>query len=260
MTEVTVRRPPSTALVLRSLLRADATVLLRSGRSVLLTFVLPIAILFLTAAGSRNQGARVLGGPGFLIGLSITYGLMTAGMLGYPIQVARDRESGVFQRMRVTPAPTWTIPVSRLVVQLVMLLVMTLVVMVLGGVRHHVSYGPGQWLGVLGVSVLGAVVFLAIGQAIVGLAPTSGEVNAVGRVLLVVLIFVGLVGSTGLLGDTIRGIAVWTPMGALAELYSVATGGVAWGADQTRGLVACVVYVAAGTYVGIRWFRWTVRQ
>ena len=108
MTETTLLTPPSVGQALRTLLRADATVLLRNRQALLLSIVLPVAILFLTGSGKRN----VLD-PGYLIGLSITYGLMAAGLFGYPMAVARDRESGVFQRMRVTPVPMWTIAVSR---------------------------------------------------------------------------------------------------------------------------------------------------
>ena len=87
---------------------------------------------------------------------------MAAGLFGYPMAVARDRESGVFQRMRVTPIPMWTVSVSRIVVQLVLSLVMSLVVLGLGGIRHHLTFSLVNWLLVLAVSLLGAAVFLAM--------------------------------------------------------------------------------------------------
>lgn len=114
MTETTLLKPPPVGLALRTLLRADATVLLRNRQALLLSIVLPVAMLFITGAGSGRR--RVLD-PGYLIGLAITYGLMAAGLFGYPMAVARDRESGVFQRMRVTPVPMWTVSVSRIAVR-----------------------------------------------------------------------------------------------------------------------------------------------
>ena len=254
MTETTLLKPPAVGLALRSLLRADSMVLMRNRQALLLSIVLPVAILFITGAGRRNVLPA-----GYLIGLAITYGLMAAGLLGYPIAMARDRETGVFQRMRVTPVPMWTIPVSRVVVQLVLSLVMSLVVLGLGGVRHHLTFGVANWLLVLAVSLLGAVVFLAIGQAVVGLSATSSAVSAVGRLLFAVLLLVGLLGSTGLFGDTFKTVASWTPVGALSNLYSAATGSVGWGSDQWIGLIASLVYAAVCGYIGVRWFRWTVR-
>lgn len=257
MTETTLLEPPPVGLALRTLLRADATVLLRNRQALLLSIVLPVAMLFITGAG--GNGRRQVLEPGYLIGLAITYGLMAAGLFGYPMAVARDRESGVFQRMRVTPVPMWTVSVSRIVVQLVLSLVMSLVVLALGGVRHHLTFGPSNWLLVLVVSLLGALVFLAIGQAIVGLTTTSGQVNAFSRVLFALLLVVGLVGSSGLLGTTFKTIAGWTPVGGLSNLFSAATGSVAWGSDQVIGLVASVLYAVVFGFIGVRWFRWTVR-
>ncbi|MCL1871623.1 MAG: ABC transporter permease [Promicromonosporaceae bacterium] len=248
---------PPLGLALGSLLRADATALMRSGRTLLITLVLPIAILFITGSG-RGRGAA-LGGGGFLVGLSITYGLMAAGLIGYPIMMARDRETGVFQRMRVTPAPAWTIPVSRLVVQLATSLAVSVVVMIVGGIKYHLTMSPGRWLAVVGVTVLGAAVCLAIGQAVVGLATTSGEVSAAGRVLFAVLIILGLVGSTGVLGGTLRAVAGWTPVGALTNMFAAATGSTPWGTDQWYGLIASAIYIAVCGTIGVRWFRWTVR-
>lgn len=256
MTETTLLKPPPVGLAMRTLLRADATVLLRNRQALLLSIVLPVAMLFITGAGG---GRRQVLDPGYLIGLAITYGLMASGLFGYPMAVARDRESGVFQRMRVTPVPMWTVSVSRIVVQLVLSLVMSLVVLALGGVRHHLTFGVSNWLLVLVISLLGALVFLAIGQAIVGLTTTSGQVNAFSRVLFALLLVVGLVGSSGLLGTTFKTIAGWTPVGGLSNLFSAATGSVAWGSDQVIGLVASVGYAVVFGFIGVRWFRWTVR-
>ena len=47
MTETTLLTPPSVGQALRTLLRADATVLLRNRQALLLSIVLPVAILFL---------------------------------------------------------------------------------------------------------------------------------------------------------------------------------------------------------------------
>ena len=77
MTETTLLTPPSVGQALRTLLRADAIVLLRNRQALLLSIVLPVAMLLVTGSGKRN----VLE-PGYLIGLSITYGLMAAGLFG----------------------------------------------------------------------------------------------------------------------------------------------------------------------------------
>lgn len=104
-----------------------------------------------------------------LIGLAITLGLLSLSIIGYGLNMARDREQGVSQRLRVTPAPTWTIMGSRLATQMVADLAIALVVVIVGSVVHHLALSFGQYVLVLLVSLLGGAVFLSIGQALVGL-------------------------------------------------------------------------------------------
>jgi ABC-2 type transport system permease protein len=241
---------PSISLTMRSLLRADTAVLFRSRQALVLNLVLPLIILFVT-----NRGGR-LGDPGFLIGMAITYGLISSALIGYATTVARDREAGVFQRLRVTPTPTWAIMVSRLTVQLVTNLVVSVVVMIVGSVMHNTTFTAGEYVLMLVVSLLGAAVFLSIGQALVGLIKSVTGINAVGRVLFIALILTGLLGSTGILGDDFKNFAAWTPVGALINLFSVALSITPWGSVETEGLIASFAYIVVFAGIGIRWFRW----
>lgn len=242
-----------TPLALRSLLRADFTVLMRSRQGVVLNLLVPLIFVIVTSFGKR-----AFADPGLLIGLAITYGLMSAGMLGYSLAVSRDRDIGVFQRLRVTPTPTWAIMGSRIIVQLVSALVMSVIVLVLGSILHSVTFGWGQYAGMLAVSVLGSLVFLCLGQAIVGVFPSATTVAAVGRVLYILLLLAGILGTTGVLGDGFQAFAAWTPVGALTHLYSVALGA-GWTTDTTDGLIASVLYILVFAYLGIRHFRWDPR-
>src|SRR5712692_8611160 len=116
---------PTLSGTLTALLRADFTAQLRNGRALVLTFLLPLFLLYGLFAGKRGV---VLGDPLFRVAAALTLGIASIAILGYTATVARDREQGVFQRLRVTPAPTWTIMVSRLAVQVVAMLVMAVVV------------------------------------------------------------------------------------------------------------------------------------
>ena len=100
---------------------------------------------------------------------------------------------------------------------------------------------------------------LAIGQALVGLVPSTGAVTAIGRILFIVLVLLGIFGGTGLLGDTLKTIAQWSPVGALMTLFSSVVAGAAWSDQDTIGLLACAAYIVVFTFIGIRWFRWDSR-
>src|SRR5438105_15716067 len=107
---------PTLPGILRALFRADFTAQLRNGRALLLTLFLPLVLLYGLSAGKR--GAQ-LGGPLFNVAAAITLGLPSIAILGYTSTVARDPELGAFQRLRVTPAPTWAIMVSTLALTVV---------------------------------------------------------------------------------------------------------------------------------------------
>src|SRR6202522_4746284 len=147
---------PSTRLVLTSLLRADFTVFLKNRRALILSIVLPFLILVST---NSKKGTAHLGGSLFVIGLAITYGIASTSIMGYSLAVARDRERGVFQRLRVTPASTGAIMVSRLLVQILANLIIALVVLILASRIHHLSLSFTQYLLVLLISILGGAMF-----------------------------------------------------------------------------------------------------
>lgn len=252
--------PPATGLIFGSLLRADFTVLLRSGRTLLLNIAVPILILVIFGLHTGNKtNALTKGGAGFTIGLALTYGLMASSLIGYSITVARDREAGVFQRLRVTPAPTWAIMTSRILVQIIVDLIMTVVVAIIGGIIYHTVFSAGQYLLIAAVSIVGGAMFLSIAQALVGLVRSAIVVNAVGRILYIVLLLLGLLGSSGILGSIMQTIASWTPVGAMISLYGAVLNFSHWDWTDTTGIIATIGYILIGAFIGIRWFRWESR-
>ena len=241
---------------LQVLLRADTAVQLRNKRSLVLSLFLPLAMMFALFSAKR---AKVLGDPRLLIAECVTVGIVTLAVIGYSTAVARDREQGVFQRLRVTPAPTWTILCSRFVVQVAAVLVMAVAVLVAAYAVEHVALDLVGYLLTLAVVVLGAVVFLSIGQAIVGLIPSAETLNAIGRFILIPLIGLSLFGHTDVLGTTFEYISRWSPGGAFSSLLAGAMNPSLWSGETWGALVVSLGYSALFGGVGIRWFRWTAR-
>lgn len=249
---------PKTDLIFRSLFRADFTVLVRSSRTLLLNVLVPILYLVITNLQLGSGGITHLPAE-FSISLALTVGLVSSSLTGYASTISHDRDAGVFQRLRVTPAPTWSIMASRLLVQIIVDLIMTVIVLIVGSIIHNTAFGVGGYLLVVCVSVLGGAMFLATAQAIAGLITSAAAVNAVGRVLFIVFLLLGLLGSSGILGSTVQDISDWTPVGALINLYSGVLDLSHWDWTNTSGLIATVGYTTIGAFIGIRWFRWESR-
>ncbi|HXW80035.1 MAG TPA: ABC transporter permease [Acidimicrobiales bacterium] len=251
-----VQARPSLKLILTSLLRADCTVLVKNRRSLVISIALPLVLLLTT---NSTKGTSHLGGAYYVIGLCTAYGLAATSILGYALTVARDREKGVFQRLRVTPAPTWAIMGSRLAVQVVANLIIALVVLIVGSSLHNLTLSVGQYVLFLLVSVLGGAVFLGIGQAMVGLLKSADTVNAAARIVFIALIFLGLFGQSGVLGTAWESISKWTPVGVVMTLFAGVLNLSSWGSRESLAVLSCIGYTVFFAAIGIRWFQWEAR-
>lgn len=247
---------PSAPGTLKALLQADITAQARNGRSLLLGFLPPLVVLYGLSAGKRGA---VLGDPIFRVAAALTLGIALTALLGYTNSVARDRERGVFQRLRVTPAPTWCIMVSRLIVQIISVLAMAVVVLIAADLIQNISLSAGAYaLTIVGL-IVGAAVFLSIGQAVVGLVSSADTVNAAGRLLLIPLFTLGLFAHTDILGTTIEMIGRWSPGGNVITLLEGTMEPARGSADTWWALLVCLGYAVVFAIAGIRWFRWTTR-
>jgi ABC-2 type transport system permease protein len=241
---------PSTSAALSALLRADFTTQWRNRRSVILVLLVPVIILI-----SWKGLVAKLGGT-FVLSNCITIGLNAIGLMGYTNSIARDRDKGVFQRLRTAPVPSWSIMASRLIVQIVMILLVTSAVFIGGYYFDKISLSPlGYVLGFL-VAFVGGAVYLALGQAIVGRIKNPETVNAVTRLVYFVFIMVGMFGELGMLGDTLGEVVKWSPYGTVKRMLGASMSPHTWSLQTTYYLLATIGYTVIFTVLGIKWFKW----
>jgi ABC-2 type transport system permease protein len=243
-------------LMLSSLLRADLTAAVKNGRTLIIGALLGFLVILSTRS---EQGARPFAGHAYAVGVATAVTLMTTAILGYAMSMGRDRESGVLRRLQVTPAPGWAIIASRMAAQAISALVLALVIVTIGSRIDSLSLSAAQYALVLAFSMLGIVVFLSVGQALVGLIRSAAAVNAAGRAVFLVLVVLGLLGQAGALGGAWATIAPWTPLGAIMTLYARVLDLAGWSSRDTESLLACAGYIVILAAAGIRWFRWEAR-
>ena len=248
------RAAPSWRASLAALLRADVAVQARNGRSLVLSLWLPIILLIALFAGKRTAQ---LGDPRLRVGVCITVGLASLAIMGYAVAVARDRDHGVFQRLRVAPVSGTTIMLSRLIVQVLAVVVMSIIVLIAAYLIDGVSLTAGGYVLTVAVLIVGAAVFLSIGQALVAVIRSAETMNAASRLLFVPLIGLSVFGHSDLLGATFEMVSRWSPGGALASLLSGAMAVGSWSSETWLALLACAGYTAVFAVIGIRWFRWS---
>jgi ABC-2 type transport system permease protein len=242
---------PKTSKAIASLLRADFTTQWRNRRAVILLLLVPVIILI-----SWKGFVKTMGGA-FVLSNCITIGLTAIGLMGYANSIARDREKGVFQRLRVAPVSSWFIMCSRLTVQLTMILIVTIAVFVAGFYIDKISISlPGYILATV-AAIAGGALYLSIGQAIVGRIQNPETVNSTCRLVYFVFIMVGMFAEMGALPAEITKIAHWSPYGVVRRIVSASLRPETWNMDDTTALLITFGYTIVFATLGIKWFKWS---
>jgi len=244
---------PSTAAVFSTLLRADLTTQWRNRRASILVILVPVIILV-----SWKGLVERFGGP-FVLANCITVGLNAIGLMGYSNAIARDRDKGIFQRLRVAPASNWSIMASRLAVQLVMIVILTAVIFIVGYKYDHITISTGGYAFSFIMAIVGGAVYLSLGQVIVGRIKNPESVNATTRLVYFAFIMVGMFGEFGMLGPEIGRIVKWSPYGTVKHIVSAGLEPATWTKDTSMALLATIGYTIVFTVLGVKWFRWSTR-
>lgn len=247
----TIIASPST--VFTSLFRADLTTQWRNRRASIMVILIPVVILIFW-----KPLVERLGGP-FVLANCITIGLNAIGLMGYTNSVARDRDKGIFQRLRVAPAPNWMIMFSRLAVQMVMITLLSIVVFIVGNKYDGITLSAGGYLAGFFMALVGGAVYLSLGQVIVGLVKNPESVNATSRLVYFSFIMIGMFGELGMLGNTVGDVVKWSPYGAVKNIVAAGMAPASWNMDSTKALLLTLGYTIVFTTLGVKWFRWSSR-
>lgn len=245
---------PSDKIVLQSLLRADFTTQWRNRKSFILILIVPVIILI------SWKGLVDKFGGAFVLGNCVTVGLTAIGLMGYSNSVARDREKGIFQRLRVSPVAPSSIMLSRLCVQITMIMLMTTAAFLGGYYFDNITLTPGGYfLGYL-AAFLGGAVYLGLGQMIVGLIRNAETVHSTSRLIYFVFIMVGMFGELGVLGKQIGDLVKWSPYGTVKHILASSFQPGSWDRTGYISLAVTIGYALIFSFLGIRWFRWNAAK
>ncbi|MGZ3763580.1 MAG: ABC transporter permease [Mucilaginibacter sp.] len=244
---------PKTSDVMIALLRADYTTVWKNRRAVIMVLIVPVIIVF------SWKGLIESAGGAFVLSNAITLGLVAVGLMGYTNSIARDREKGVFQRLRVSPLPLWTIMASRLIVQLTLILILTIVVFISGYQFDHITMSVAGYVFTFLASIIGGAVYLALGQAIVGRIQNPETVSSTSRLIYFAFIMVGMFGELGVLGVKFKDAVNWTPYGTVKNILAASLEPAKWTNHTSLALLLTIGYTIVFATLGIKWFKWSTR-
>jgi ABC-2 type transport system permease protein len=197
--------------------RTETTLALRNGEQVLLTLLIPLALLVgLTVLTIVPMAApRVDSVTPRIIGLAI----MSSAFTSQAISLGFDRRYGVLKRLAATAIPRWMLVGGRLVsalcVVVIQLVVLGVVAALLGW--QPVAAGIGWALLLI---VVGTLAFGALG-VLLGGSLRAEIVLALANIIWFVLLLAGGAGISSSVSTGTRDVLLLLPSGALAEgLYS----------------------------------------
>jgi ABC-2 type transport system permease protein len=243
---------PKISVVLKTLLRSDFVTQWRNRRAVILTLIVPVIILT-----TWKPFVAPFGGP-FVLSNSITIGLVAIGLMGYATAIARDRDKGVFQRLRVAPISAWSIMVSRLIVQMAMILMVTTAVFIAGSLYDEVTLTPAGYVVTYLTAMMGGALYLSIGQMVVGRINNAETVNSTVRLIYFVFIMVGMFGQFST-NEHLHKIVHWSPYGTVKTILAVGMEPEKWNYDASMALLVTLGYSLVCAVLGIKWFKWNTK-
>lgn len=244
--------------------RADLIAFSRRPETLFFTVFLPVIFLVLFEAIFGDQQVRGAGGmeipqstlqvPAFM-----AMGVISASFVALAITVVNRRETGIFKRVRGTPAPAWVLIAGQVVTSLVIAVLMVVVMLLLGrlayGVRVDAEHLPWLVLSVL----IGAAVFSCLGMALAAITPSSEAAPPLANVVVLPLYFIsGVFVPVQALPDWLSRISGFLPVGPFVTVITWPYDAI--GDPPWREVAILIAWGVVGLLVAARMFRWTPRR
>ncbi len=218
-------------------------------------FAFPLALLVVMGLASSGPDAD-LGGLSLIqtyVPILVAFNLAMLGISVLPTAMATYRERGVLKRLGTTPVAPWRLLAAQLSVNGVVAVGAVVIVLVVAALAFGVSL-PGQGLGFALAFVLTAAALSAFGLCIASVAPSARTANVMGTLTwFPLMFFAGLWIPRAAMGDTLRAISDWTPVGAGVGALEDAMAGAF---PDAKHLLVLLGYAIVASLLATRLFRW----
>ncbi len=227
----------------------------RRGENVLVTLMIPVAVLLFFAGTSVVPFA---GDPvGFLLPGSIALGIIAAGLVNLGIATAYERSYGVLKRLGGSPLPRWGLVGAKLTAVLVLEVVQVVVLVAVAVLVLHWQPGDGWSPPLLVAAVLlGTLAFAGLGLLLAGTLRAEATLALANGLFLAFLMLGGVILPVDHLPGFLQPLAVVLPSAALADLLRVALASGPQPASVTGPLLLLAAWGVAAAGLTIRRFRW----
>jgi ABC-2 type transport system permease protein len=225
--------------------------LLRNGEQLLLTLIIPVALLVLFSSAPLldvGGGRRV----DFLTPGILALAVLSTAFTGQAIGTGFERRYGVLKRLGATPLPRAGLITAK---SLTVVLVELLQAVILGAVALALGWSPhGNAATAVLLVLLGTAAFSGFGLLMAGTLRAEATLAAANLVYLLLLVLGGVVFPLTKFSGGLRSVLELLPISALADgLRRVLQHGAAL---PVRDLVVLAVWAVLGLTLAARFFRW----
>jgi len=224
---------------------------LRRGESLLLTLVIPVALLlFFSTVDLIDTGE---GEPvDFLLPGVLALAVMSTAMTGLAIATGFERQYGVLKRLGSTPLGRPALLTAK---TLTILAVELLQVAVLGSLASALGWRPAGSIAVAAVPamLLATVAFAGLGLLMAGRLRGEAVLAAANGFYLVLLLLGGMVIPLAELPGPLRAVARALPAAALSDVLHAASSAAA---VPGRAWAVLAVWAVAAPVAAAATFRW----
>ena len=232
--------------------RAEITMTLKRGESVLLTLGIPVLLLaffsLVDVLPTTTDKPVDFLAPGVL-----ALAVMSAAMVGLAIATGFERQYGVLKRLGTTPLGRTNLLVAKIIGVLAVEVVQAIVVVLVGlalGWRPPVGGLALSFVAVL----LGTAAFAGLGLCMAGAWRAELVLAAANGIYLVLLLISGMVIPLAKLPGAVRAVAQLLPSAALADILH---GLLEAGRDvPPRAWIVLAVWAIGAPVLATRIFRW----
>lgn len=231
--------------------KAELTMTLRRGESVLVTIVMPV--LFLVFFGSILPVPKVAGKTiNFLLPGIVAVAIISTGMVSLGIATAYERYYGVLKRLGSSPLPRWGLIVAKLISVLALEVVQ--IVALVGIAILFFGWRPsaGAWAAVP-IALLGTAVFAGLGMLMAGALRAEATLAGANGLYVAFLAIGGIFVPTNHFPGPIPAVCNILPPAALSDSLRGAL------TSQGAHLGSVLLLVAWGIIIlaaAARYFKW----
>ena len=231
--------------------RYETITMLRNGEQLILAVVLPLMSLVglaVTPLLDGLGGSRVdVATPGILALCA-----MSTAFTGQGIATGFDRRYGVLRFLSTTPLGRGGLIAGKILAVLVVLL---LQVVVVGAVAGMLGWHPRPeaWLPGLGLLILGAAAFTALGLLVAGTVRPEATLAITNLLWILLGALGGIVVPAERLPSLLQGIVHFLPSGALGQALRDAF---LLGIVPFPAVLVLLLWTVLAGAAAIRWFKW----